>query len=142
MRVVVFFIRSVFALFFLAYGINYFYHLTFVPAIPVSSRFANDFLNVILKSHYLYETIYGTMIACGFFMLINRFTPLFLIILFPITLNIFLFNYFYDLDSLTLASWLLIYHLVLMIIYRRAYGFLFLAKARFMKYKLFVNFKD
>ncbi|MGZ3765324.1 MAG: DoxX family membrane protein [Mucilaginibacter sp.] len=142
MKVIVFILRSAFALFFLAYGINFFYHINFLPPINISGHAANDFMTTISKTHYLLEAVYGIEIACGFFLLINRFTPLFLIILLPITINIFLFNYFYDEDNLIFAGSVLFYHFLLMIIYRRAYRFLFLSKARFMKFKMFVNFKD
>jgi hypothetical protein len=91
---------------------------------------------------YLYPTIYGIEIACAFFLLINRFAPLFLLILLPITINIALFEYFLDPDNLEIFGWVLFVHLLLIIIYRKAYNHLFVAKAQFMKFHLLVNFTD
>lgn len=141
MKIFIFILRSALGLFLLAYGIDYFYHLKFLPPIPISSRTANDFLVMISRSGYLFETVYGIEIACGVFLLINRFAPLFLIILLPITVNILLFYYFYDLDNIELPGAILFVNLLLMLLYRRAYRFLFISKGRFVSFNLFVNFK-
>ncbi|MDB5135723.1 MAG: DoxX family rane protein [Mucilaginibacter sp.] len=142
MKIVVFIIRSAFALFFLAYGINFFYHLKFIPVIAINTKAANDIQNHLLKTGYFFEMLYGIEIACGFFLLINRFTPLFLLVLLPITINIFLFNYFLDPDNWDIFAYVLGVNLLLMLIYRKAYSHLFYSKAQFMNFHLLINFTE
>lgn len=142
MKIVVFIIRSAFALALLAYGINFFYHIKFLPPVIINTRRANDIQEVLLNTNYFFQMLYGIVIACGFFLIINRFTPLFLLILLPITINIVLFNYFFDPDNLEIAIPVLAVHLLLMLIYRKAYSHLLYSKANFVKFNLLVNFKD
>ena len=142
MKIVVFIIRSAFALVLLAYGINFFYHLKYLPPIIINTRKANDIQEMLLKTGFFFETMYGIVIACGFFLIINRFTPLFLLILLPITINIVLFDYFLDPDNLEISGPVLFVNLLLMLIYRKAYSHLFYSKANFVKFNLLVNFKD
>lgn len=142
MKIVVFIIRSAFALFFLAYGVNFFYHFKFLPPIPIDTKASNELQNHLLKTGYFFQMIYGIEIACGFFLLINRFTPLFLLILLPININLFLFNYFLDPGNWDIPTYLLVVNLLLMLIYRKAYAHLLYSKASFKTYNLFVNFVD
>ena len=96
MKIIVFIIRSAFALFFLMYGINFFYPLKLLPLIPIDTKQANELINHLLNTGYFFQMVYGIEIACGFFLLINWFTPLFLLIILPISINLLLFNCYLD----------------------------------------------
>ena len=135
MRFIIFILRTALALVFLAYGINYFYHLTFVPIIPIDKKKELPLLEMLTKTGYFFELVYGTQIACGFFLLIDRFSPLFTIIAFPVTLNIFLFHYFIDPNNennLYIYGAILFVNLLLLLRYRKAYRPLFYSRAKFV----------
>src|ERR1700753_3333056 len=100
MRIIVFILRTALAVYFLLCGINFFYHLSFLPPILLSNKKDNAYYKALLDTNYMLQAVYGTQIACGFFMLIDCWAPLFLTILLPITINIFLFLYFFDDDNL------------------------------------------
>lgn len=94
------------------------------------------------KTGYILPAVYGTEIACGFFLLIDCWAPLFLTILLPITINIFLFLLFFDDENVYIGYWVLGLNLLLMFIYRKAYSFLFNRKGRFVSFNMMVNFKE
>ena len=142
MKIIVFIIRSAFALFFLAYGVNFFYPLKFLPLIPIDTKQANELINHLLKTGYFFQMVYGIEIACGFFLLINWFTPLFLLIILPISINLLLFNCYMDPGNWDLPTYILSANLLLMLVYRKGYSHLFYRKASFQTYNLFINFVD
>lgn len=142
MKVIVFIIRSLFALCLLAYGINFFYHLKYLPPVPLDTKASNDLQHQLLKTGYFFQMVYGITIGCGFFLLINRFTPLFLLIFLPISINIFLLNFFLDPGNWDIPTYVLAANLLLMLIYRKAYNHLFYAKASFVNFHLLINFVD
>jgi len=92
------------------------------PATPAGyfQMFAAVYFFVFLK---VVETI------CGFFLLINKYTPLFIIIIFPVTLNIFLFHAFLEPSGLAMAVPMLLINLFLGYAYRKYYTGLFTASA-------------
>ncbi len=129
---------------FLAYGINFFYHLTFVPVIPLDGKKAVPLVDLLTKTGYFFQMLYGIQIACGFFLLIHRFTPLFLVMALPVTINIFLFHYFLDADN---ANNLLIYgsilfvNLLLLLNSRKAYRPLFYSRAQFVDREIEISYE-
>ena|ERR1700744_4752429 len=142
MKIAVFIIRSLFALCLLAYGINFFYPIKYLPPIPVDTQASHQLQQRLLKTGYFFQMVYGITIACGFFTLINRFTPLFLLIFLPISINILLFNIYLDPGNWDIPTYVLAGNLLLMLIYRNAYSHLFYARANFMKFSLNINFVD
>jgi len=142
MKLIVFILRSAFAICLLAYGINFFYHLKFLPPIPIDTKASNQLQNHLLKTGYFFQMVYGITIGCGFFLIINRFTPLFLLIFLPISINLFLFNIFLDPGNWDIPTYVLSVNLLLMLIYRKAYNHLFYAKASFVNFHLLINFTE
>ena len=55
---------------------------------------AAAFFAGIMASKYFFPLLKGTETVCGFLLLTGRGAPLALVILAPVTLNIFLFHYF------------------------------------------------
>jgi len=145
MRFIIFILRTALALVFLAYGINFFYHLTFVPVIPLDGKKAVPLVELLTKTGYFFQMLYGIQIACGFFLLIHRFTPLFLVVAFPVTVNIFLFHYFLDADNtnnLYIYGGILLVNILLLLNSRKAYRPLFYSRAQFVDRELEVTFTD
>lgn len=135
MRFIIFILRTALALVFLAYGINFFYHLTFVPVILIDGKKALPLIELLSKSGYFFEMLYGIQIACGFFLLIDRFSPFFTIVAFPVTVNLFLFNYFLNpenLDNIYIYGSILFVNFLLLLCYRKAYRALFYSRAKFV----------
>ena len=142
MRVIAFIFRTILALFLLLYGIDFFYHIKYLPPIELANKKDRAYYKALLDTGYMLQAIYGTQIACGLFLLIDCWAPLFLVVLLPISINVFLFLFFFDDESQYLGYLMLGVNLLLMLIYRKAYSFLFNRKGRFVSFNLFVNFKE
>ena len=71
------------------FGLNGF--LNFIPAPPPAENVA-AFFNGLMSTGYFFPFLKGTETVCGFLLLSGFFVPLSLIILAPITIQIFLFH--------------------------------------------------
>ncbi len=60
--------------------------------LPPSNPPAENFINSLIDSGYEWQLIKITEIVAGILLLTNRFVPFALILIFPVTLNIALFN--------------------------------------------------
>lgn len=104
-----FFSRIVMGAIFFVFGLNGFFH--FIPMQPEPEG-AMAFLGGLMAAPYFFPMLKLTETVCGFFLLTGWFTPLALLILAPITLNIFMFHMFLAPQGLTLAFPLLCFHLI------------------------------
>ena len=88
---------------------------------------AMEFMKAIMGSGYFLALLKITETSCGFFLLIGFRAPLALIILAPITLNIFMFhlNLTPGLQNLILPSVMVVAHILAMSAYWNAYKPLF-----------------
>jgi putative oxidoreductase len=130
MKIAVLILRSLLGLIFFAFGLMVLLHLMPVPTkadmvkmkMPEAAidfqTFAGVYFMIFLK---LVETI------SGIFLLINKYTSLILVIIFPVTLNIFLFHVFLEPSVLPLAIPMLLINLFLGYAYRKYYMPLFTA---------------
>ena len=91
--------RFLLGLIFLVFGLNGFLH--FIP-MPPPSGVAGQFLGAMFVSKYLL-VVSGLQLISGALLLINRYVPLALTILGPITVNILLFHVLMNPDGLGLA---------------------------------------
>ncbi len=74
---------------FLIFGLNGFFN--FLPAFDVPLK-AQAFMGGLSAAPYFFPLLKGLEVLAGVFLLSNRFVPLAIAILGPITLNIFLFH--------------------------------------------------
>ncbi|MBX3274512.1 MAG: DoxX family protein [Sandaracinaceae bacterium] len=81
--------RVLLGLAFLVFGLNGF--LGFLP-MPPHEGAAGAFLGALAASGYMFPLIKGTEVVVGLLLLSNRFVPLALTILAPVTVNIVLFH--------------------------------------------------
>jgi len=88
-KYVVMFARILFGLNFLINGLNPF--LNFYQ-LPTPSSEASALADALVNSGYLFLVVKIVEIIVGLLLLINRFVPLALIVIFPISLNIFMFD--------------------------------------------------
>jgi putative oxidoreductase len=88
MKIATLIARILLGLIFLVFGLNGFLH--FIP-MPPPTGLAGQFFGVLFGSHY-WVVIFGIQTLGGLLLLVNRFVPLALVLLGPVTVNIFLFH--------------------------------------------------
>ncbi|CAN5495244.1 hypothetical protein BH09BAC6_BH09BAC6_28480 [soil metagenome] len=88
---------------------------------------AGEFMGSLIKTGYLFQVLKVIEILSGLFLLFNRYTAFFVVLIFPITLNIFLFHTFLAPSGLAMAAPMLLINLFLGYAYRNYYSGLFTA---------------
>jgi len=122
MKITVLILRSLLGLVFFGFGLAFFFH--WLPnTVPPGA--AGEFDKGLFASGYFFTFLKATETICGLFLLINKYTAFFLIIIFPVTLNIFLFHAFLEPSGLTIAAPLLLINLFLGYAYRKYYAGVF-----------------
>lgn len=81
--------RLLLGLIFAVFGLNGF--LNFIPMGPMPTGHAGEFMGVLFMTHYLWY-VSGTQLVTGLLLLANRFSPLALVVLAPVIVNILLFH--------------------------------------------------
>jgi len=111
-------IQRVFGLALLFFGLNKIFQ--FIP-LPEHQGFAQSFLDHLTQSGYILPIIMVAQIMAGLSLLLNRFVPVALIVMFPISLNIFLFHAFHAPGALIPATIFLAWNSMLMLSRIRIY---------------------
>ena len=99
------FARIILGLIFLIFGFNGFFQFISFEMTPAASQFMSAFVD----SPY-FHFLKVIEIIIGFLLLINFYVPLSLIILAPVTINIFIFHLFLDRSGMPIALAILILH--------------------------------
>jgi putative oxidoreductase len=94
-------VRILFGLILIAFGANKF--LGFMP-MPELSGGAGDFMEALTKTGYIFPVIGAVELGVGLLLVLNIFTPLALIVLVPISVNIVLFHLFLDMGGIVPAA--------------------------------------
>src|ERR1044071_507561 len=76
---------------FLVFGLDGFFHYSPMPK-EAPPEAAMAFGMAMMKTGYLFQLVKGTEAVCGALLLVNLFTPLALVVLAPVIVNIVLFN--------------------------------------------------
>jgi putative oxidoreductase len=91
MKIAVLIARTLLGLIFLVFGLNFFFH--FIPMTPPPmSKEATAFSGGLFGSGYFFQYLKGIEVISGLFLLINRFTAFFTLVLLPISVNIALYH--------------------------------------------------
>lgn len=114
-------VRLLLGLLFLVSGLNGFLNFLPQPAEPMPEG-ALALMDAMLKSRYLFPLVMGTQLAVSVLLLVNRFVPLALALLAPVVVNIVAFHLFLARAGLGVALVVLVLHLYLAWVYRRAYA--------------------
>ncbi len=93
--------RVLLGLMLLVFGLNGF--LQFMP-MPEMSAEAGELMGALAKAGYFFPIIAIVEIVVGALLLINKYTAIALIVLFPIMLNALLFHLFLDLAGIGAAA--------------------------------------
>ncbi|MEO6151033.1 MAG: DoxX family membrane protein [Mucilaginibacter sp.] len=126
MKIAVLIARVLLGLLFLVFGINFFYDFMHMQQPPMSPQ-ATAFSGGLYGSGYFFPFLKGLEVICGLALIVNRFTALILVVLFPITINIFLFHVELAQSGAPMAIGILLVHLFLGYAYRKYYAGLFTA---------------
>jgi len=122
MKITVLILRTILGLVFFGFGLAFFLHL--LPnTVPPGA--AGEFDKGLFASGYFFYLLKAIETLCGLFLLINKYTAFFLIVLVPVTVNIFLFHAFLEPQGLTIAVPVLLINLFLGYAYRKYYAGVF-----------------
>src|SRR5437879_3502610 len=111
MKIVVLIVRTLLGLVFLVFGLTFFFH--FIPQPPPPAGKAGAFEGGLFGAGYFFPFLKVIESVSGLFLIINRYTALFILILFPVIVNIFLFHSFLVPEGLTVAVPIMIFELFL-----------------------------
>ena len=114
--------RTILALILLMFGLNKF--LNFMPFPPMPED-ANRFMGALMESGYIMYIVAIVEILSGVFLLINKFSNFWLIVIFPILLNAFLFHLFLDIAGIVGALFAISLNIFLVIKSFEVYRVLF-----------------
>jgi putative oxidoreductase len=119
--------RIVLGLIYFVFGLNFFLH--FLPTPPSSGGVADAFVGGLFQSGYFFPMLKSIEVVLGALLLIGLFVPLALVILMPISLNIFLFHAFLTPGNAAMGIVIVLINLYLAWAYRDYYKPLFNRKA-------------
>jgi putative oxidoreductase len=119
MKITVIITRTLLGLIFLVFGLNFFLHFIAMASPPPGK--AGAFEGGLFGSGYFFPFMKVIEIVSGLFLIINRYTAFFLLLLFPVTVNIFLFHAFLEPSGLPLGCLMLALHLFLGFAYGKYY---------------------
>src|SRR5437588_6358405 len=100
MKILTIIVRILLGLLFVVFGLNGFLH--FIPMGPMPSGHAGEFVDAMFASGYLYA-ISALQVIGGLLLVSGVFTPLGLLFLGPVIVNILLFHIFLDTKGLPMA---------------------------------------
>jgi hypothetical protein len=120
--------RILLGLVFFIFGLNFFLH--FLPMGPQPDGKAGQFLGGLFQSGYIFQLIKSIEVLSGALLIAGFFVPLVLVVLFPLSLNIFLFHSVLEpgVASLVISSLILVLQLFLAWNYRNYYRQLFIPR--------------
>jgi uncharacterized membrane protein YphA (DoxX/SURF4 family) len=124
-------VRILLGLGFTAFGLN-----AFIPFMGKGKaempQAAMDFAGAMMKTGYMFKLVGGTQLVAGVLLLFNFFTPLALILLMPVLVNIILFHLFLSPAPGAFAPGIVLTALALYLawVYRDYYRSLFVIRAK------------
>ncbi len=110
--------RVLLGLIFLIFGLNGFLH--FIPMSPPTGT-AGEFMFGLVKAGYFLPFMAAIQVICGDLLLSGWLIPFALLLLFPITLNIFLFHLALALSGLAMALIIMAANVLLALYYWPVY---------------------
>ncbi len=118
--------RYLMGLIFFVFGLNKF--LQFLPAPEIEGP-PLEFFGALMATGYMFPFIAVAEIVAGALLLANRFVPLALVIIAPVTLHILLFHIFLDNSGLVMGIVVLALNLYLLFAYKKYYDPFLVASA-------------
>lgn len=125
MRIATIIVRILMGLLFLMASITYFFKLIEVPPTQGDVKVFND---GIAAAIYLMPLVKILELVCGILFVIGRYVALAAVVIFPITINIFLFHSFLAPEGMYMQVFLLVGNVFLLYVYRKKYAPMFVPK--------------
>lgn len=122
MKIAIIIIRTLLGLLFLFTSVSYFFHLSPEPA---STGEFKAFQVGLIASTYLMPLAKAVELLCGLSFVTGKFTTLANLVIFPVTLNILLINYFLTPENLPLAIFVFVGNIFLIFTHWQNYRGLF-----------------
>ena len=119
--------RIVLGSLYLIFGLDFYLH--FIPYQPNHTGAAAALKDGLLATGYFYPMMKFLQVAGGISLLINRYAPFSAVVLFPISLNVFLFHTILVPSGWYMGVLLLIPNLFLGYAWRKYYSSMFVKKA-------------
>jgi putative oxidoreductase len=117
--------RILLGLVFVVFGLNGFLH--FIPMGPMPTGLAGEFVDALLKSHYVL-VVSALQVVGGALLLVNRYVPLGLTLLGPVIVNILLFHLLLNHTGLGMAFVVVILWCIIAFRQRQYFASLFVQK--------------
>ncbi len=118
MKKVIIGLRILFGLEFLVFGANKFFN--FLP-MPEMAGEAGNYMGALFSTGYMFPTIAIIEILAGLALITNKYTALMLVVLAPVTFNIFGFHASLAPDGLAMGVVMMVLHVFLMLQYKNRY---------------------
>ncbi|MFT5251902.1 MAG: putative oxidoreductase [Flavobacteriales bacterium] len=125
MKIAAIIIRTMLGLLFLYTSLSYFFHLTPEPA---STGAFKAFQVGLVASMYLFPLAKAIELLCGLSFITGKYMTLANIMIFPVTLNILLINYFLTPENLPIAIFVFVGNIFLIFTHWKNYKGLFKAE--------------
>jgi putative oxidoreductase len=125
MKIVELIARILLGLIFFVFGLNGFLH--FIPMGPMPTGLAGEFVDALLKSHYVL-VVSALQVVGGALLLVNRYVPLALTLLGPVIVNILLFHLLLNHTGLAMAFVVVILWCIIAYRQRQYFASLFVQK--------------
>lgn len=118
--------RIVLGFIYLVFGLDYFLH--FIPYEPHHTGRVAAFKAGLIGVGYFYPMIKSIQIVGGVALLINQYAPFFAVVLFPISVNVFLYHTILVPSGWLMGVLLIVPNLFLGYAYRKYYSGMFVRK--------------
>lgn len=128
MKVTVLICRLLLGFLYLVFGLDYFLH--FIPYQPVHTGAAGEFKAGLFAAGYFYPMQKVIQVLGGISLLVNRYAPFSAVVLFPISLNVFLFHTLLAPSGWPMGVLLLLPNILLGFGYKKYYAPMFTAIAK------------
>ncbi len=111
---------------YLVFGLDYFLH--FIPYDAHHTGIVAEFKAALVAIGYFYPMIKSIQIIGGISLLINRYAPFFAVVLFPISVNVFLYHTLLVPSGWLMGVILIVLNLFIGYAYRQYYSGMFVKK--------------
>ena len=118
--------RVILGFIYLVFGLDFFLH--FIPYQPLHTGKAGAFIAGLKGTGYFYPMLKSIQVVAGIFLLINRYAPFAAVVVFPISVNVFLYHTILVPSGWWMGVLLLVPNLFLGYAYRTYYAGMFVRK--------------
>jgi len=123
MKIAVLIIRTLLGLLYFVFGLNFFFH--FIPMSAGPTGAGATFMGGLMATGYFFPLLKVVETISGLFLIVNKYTAFFLVLLFPISLNIFLFHTILEPSGMPMGVGIIVLNLFLGYAYRKYYAGVF-----------------